>query len=111
MVNLRGQFSVGSVPAVNVVFFVPGSLQQPDFAEIRESTFSKKQKLLLIQVPLPVNAMSMEEVRAFVVTALHKANALAFHFYQDREMQFPLRQAEELVANLEAELQRGFSTD
>jgi hypothetical protein len=38
---------------VNVVFHVPGHLLAPDYAGVRTGTFSRSQRLLMVQVALP----------------------------------------------------------
>ena len=42
-----------SVPEVNVVFCVPGSLNTLDFEYPRTGKFSRKQQRLMVQIPLP----------------------------------------------------------
>ena len=44
----RGDFEFGSVPAVNVVFHVPGSPGSPDWDAARDGKFSRKEKLLMV---------------------------------------------------------------
>ena len=48
-------FAVGSAPAVNVIFYVPGSvLTYSDLlGQMEAARFSRKQKLLLVAVPVP----------------------------------------------------------
>jgi len=66
-----------ATPAVNVVFYIPGSLGGFDIAGIEASRFSRKQKLLLVAVPVPSEMVDSDASVDFVVDALHQANRIA----------------------------------
>ena len=101
-IEARGEFRVGDEPSVNVVFLVPGSLGAPEFDYLREGKFSAKDRLLLVEAPLPTKAMNCEAITSFIVDALHGANAVAFDFFRRRgKEQFPLEKAEALVKHIQ----------
>ena len=70
-------FEIGSAPAVNVVFYVPGSLGGFDIPKIAASRFSRKQKLLLVDVPVPEEVARAGGSIEFIVDALYQASAIA----------------------------------
>ena len=43
---------------INVVFQYPGSLLQPDFVGVRTGGFSKKKRMLVVQVAFPADLIS-----------------------------------------------------
>lgn len=104
--ELRGDFEFGSGPAVNVVFHVPGSLGSPDWDGLRDAKFSRQQQLLMVQVAVPENVVESENPEDFVIESLYGANAVAFEFFRQKNMDFPLAEAEQLVANIESRMKK-----
>lgn len=101
-IDARGEFRVGDEPSVNVVFLVPGSLGVADFDFLREGKFSAKDKLLLVEAPVPQRAMNAESIRSFIIDSLHGANAVAFDFFRRRgKEEFALEKAEALVKRIQ----------
>lgn len=98
--DLRGPLVIGTAPLVNAVFVVPGSLGSPDFDGLQFGDYSKKDKAVVVQIAVPIKALLESEVMAFIADALHGANAMAFEFFRQQGQQFPLREAERLVADL-----------
>jgi hypothetical protein len=77
-VSSRGPFDLGSTPAVNVVFHVPGSLgEAPQAAHPVAGRFSRKQKLLLVEVYVPKEQVATGGSIDFVIDSLRQANAIA----------------------------------
>ena len=100
-VLLRGNFSFGSgMPAVHVVFYVPGSTGNPDWDGLRDSKYSQQQKLLMVQVSVPDFLVGSPESDDYAIDSLHGANAVAFEYFRQRNITFPLREAEELVSRI-----------
>lgn len=100
-VEARGCYAEGSVPAVNVVFCTPGSVVgQPDWDHGRVGKYSAKSKLVLVQVAVPANVVESKAALDFVIQELHGANALAFEFYRQKKMEFPLAEAAQLVGRI-----------
>ena len=108
-VRLRGSFVIGSAPAISVVYHVPGSLGKPDFDEMQDARFSRKQQLLMIEVPVPENELNSDSLGSYLVDQLHGANAIAFHYFHDRGMEYPLREAEQFVHRLRKEVNGALS--
>jgi hypothetical protein len=109
--NARGDWTEGSAPAVNVVFYVPGSVAQYEsLTQIEASRFSRKQKLLLVAVPVPKEVADAGGSIDFVIDALHKANAIAAEVFAKKGSEsFDLAGAEAIVERVREALvaQRG----
>ncbi len=104
--ELRGDFEFGSSPAVNVIFYVPGSLGSPDWDGLRDAKFSRRQQLLMVQVAVPENVVDSSDPKDFVIESLYGANAVAFEFFRQKNMDFPLAEAEQLVAKIESRMKK-----
>jgi hypothetical protein len=95
----RGELTLGAVPVVNAVFVVPGSLGGTGFEGLNFGQYSKKDKAVVVQIPVPLEVV--ETVPAsFIKDALHGANAMAFEFFRQKGDSFPLSDAEALVGLL-----------
>jgi hypothetical protein len=104
-------FEVGSSPAVNVVFYVPGSLvSYEDLKKIEAARFSRKQKLLLLAVPVPKEEVESGGSVEFVVGALRRANAIAAETFARKGTEpFDLEKAEAIVEKVrESLVDQGF---
>jgi len=100
-IKARGSYVEGSVAAVNVVFCTPGSIVgRPDWDHGRVAKYSAKSKLVLVQVAVPEDVVERETALDFVIRELHGANALAFEFYRQKKIEFPLADAEQLVGRI-----------
>ena len=102
--ELRGDFEFGSTPAVNVVFYVPGSTGSPDWDGLRDAKFSRQQKFLMVQVAVPEDAVESPAPEDFVIGSLYGANAVAFEFFRQRKIEYPLADAEALVEQIESRI-------
>lgn len=104
VIKLRGDFEIGKSPAVNVVFYVPGSLGGVDWEGSRDSTFSRKQRLLMVQVAIPKEVADSENPVDFLVEALHEANVIAFEGFRKRKIEYPFDEAETLIDDVKRKL-------
>lgn len=95
--ELRGPLVLGSVPLVNAVFVVPGSLGDPDFDGLEYGDYSRKDKAIVVQIAVPRDVAAAGNPAEFIVGGLRGANAMAFEFFRQKGDEFPLRQAEEMV--------------
>jgi len=102
--EVRGNFEFGSMPAVNIVFHVPGSLGRPDWDGLVDTKYSKQKQLLLVQVAVPQEIVDSPTPEDFVVESLFGANAVAFEFFRQRNIVFPLADAEQLVTGIESSI-------
>ena len=99
-------FEVGSAPAVNVLFYVPGSLlTYPDLTKIEAARFSRKQKLLLVAVPVPEEVAKAGGSVEFVIGALRQAVAIAADVFAQKKVGvFDLAGAEAIIEKVQAAL-------
>ena len=98
-------FRSKSHPWVNPVFVVAGSLGEPGFDGIRLGHFSKREGGLVVEIAIPQMVVEAVNLRDPIVNGLRMANAAAFHFFHDKGIKFPLRDAEELVSLVEDQLE------
>ena len=49
---------------------------------------------------MPADVVQRNAALDFVIRELHGANALAFEFYRQKKMEFPLAEAEQLVGRI-----------
>lgn len=56
---------------VNVVYQVPGDVLMPDFSGVRTGRFSRKRKLLMVQVALPMEPPA--DIDNYLRSTLHDA--------------------------------------
>ena len=97
-------FRDGRVPWVNAVFVVAGSLGEPEFDDVRVGHFGKEDKGLVVEIAVPLSIVKSRNLRDAIVLGLRGANAVAFHFFDEKGMEFPLRDAEALVTRVGEEL-------
>ena len=103
-----GERAEGSEPTVNVVFYVPGSLGRFEIPRVEASRFSRKQKLLLVAVPVPPEMVNSSGALDFVMDSLHKANAIAAEVFAKKNVGiFDLAKGDELVEKARAEIATG----
>jgi hypothetical protein len=90
----------GVIAGVNVVFYVPGSvIADSGLTVIGPGRFSRKQKLLLVNVPVPKTILQdLEGSISFLIEALHKANAVAANVFSRKGLEpFDFETAEAMV--------------
>jgi hypothetical protein len=98
-------FEIGSAPAVNVVFYVPGSLGREGPDKIAAARFSHKQKELLVAVPVPLEMVESEAAAEFVINALRQANRIAAETFARKGTEpFDLEQADAIVDKVKQSL-------
>ena len=102
----RGAFEFGASPAVNVVFYVPGSLGSPDWEGVRDGKYSRKQQVLMVQVAVPSHLMGAASLKAHLLESLHGANAVCFELFCQKGLRFPLQEAEALVERIKERVTR-----
>lgn len=90
----------GIHPAINVVFYFPGSLGSFDWDGLRDGKFSQKRQLLMVQVAVPSELVNSQTLKDFLVESLHAANQLAFDFFQRRGIDYSLAEADNLVQRI-----------
>ncbi len=95
-------FEVGSAPTLNIIFHVPGSITDfPPLDAPQAGRFSRKQKLLLVNV-----YVSREQVAAggsieFVIDALRKSCAIAADVFEKKKAgPFDLARANAIIGRV-----------
>jgi hypothetical protein len=80
-----GDWVEGAVPAVNPVFYVPGTLDAyAELKQVEAARFSRKQKLLLVAIPVPQEVAAAGGSVDFIIDALRKANAIAAEVFASK---------------------------
>lgn len=98
-------FEVGSVPSINVVYYIPGSLGDFQIPKIEASRFSRKQKLLLVAVPVPKEIVESGGSVEFIINSLHQANAIAADVFARKGTEpFNFEKAEVIVDKVKQSL-------
>jgi hypothetical protein len=102
----RGDYESYPGPRVNVVFYVPGSLGDfPNITKVAAGRFSRKQKLLLVEVPVPRDVAESGGSVEFVISALRQANAIAADVFARKGPEpFDLAKAEAIVKRVKEAL-------
>lgn len=105
--SVRGEdYDSHRQPSVNVVFYVPGSLIDYDkLKKVEAARFSRKLKLLLVAVPVPMEEVESGGSVDFVIDALHQANRIAAETFARKGTEpFDLKNAEALVEKVRQSL-------
>ena len=97
--------SLGEIPHVNAVFVVEGSLGSADFDSVRLGPYSRQKRCVQVDIAVSTSDVRTKSLRDVLVQGLRGANAVAFHFFEDKGMKFPLREAEGLVTRLSEKLE------
>lgn len=98
--SYRGALESIGTPWVNVVFVISGSLAQVDFEGLEYGDYSKRNKGVVVKIAGPRKLRDDENLSGFIVESLRGANAMAFEFFRTKGEDFPLREAEVLVARV-----------
>ena len=105
--STRGEaYESHRLPGVNVVFYIPGSISDyEDLRKIEAARFSRKQKLLLVAVPVPKEEVESGGSVEFVIDSLHQANAIAAEVFARKGTEpFDLDSAEAIVEKVKQSL-------
>lgn len=94
----RGPLEMGGAPWVNAVFVVSGSLGDAGFDELQYGDYSKKDKGIVVQIPVSTKVLNGGKLVDFLIGSLQGANAMAFEFFRKKGEEFPLKDAEKLVS-------------
>ncbi len=106
--DARGERIKGAEPAVNTVFYVPGSCGLPVPTKMEAARFSRKQKLLLVAVPVPPEMINSPDALDFVIGTLHRANAIAAEVFAKKNVGvFDAERADAIVEKAKAEIAAG----
>jgi hypothetical protein len=103
LVKLRGTGVEGEAGSLDVVFHVPGAVQAPDFTGIRTGRFSKKERMLAVQisVPQPIVEAEEPEIEKFLLGALRTSIDLAAVPFRKAGVSYPQDEYLALIDRLE----------
>src|SRR5258708_38645485 len=69
----RERRDLRNVGSLDLVFHVPGSILKPEHAGLRTGRFSRKERMLQIQIAVPEDLMASPGLRGYIVQSLRKA--------------------------------------
>ena len=106
MAELQGDSAVGTGTggSLNVVFHVPGSLIKPDYMGVRTAKFSRKNKMLMVQVAIPDELLRSPNLEGFLVASIREAVCLARPVFDKARIGFCVEEHLALVDRAEASL-------
>lgn len=96
----QSDFVEGSAPALKVIFCVAGSSAQPDWDHGRVTKYLTEQQRLVVEAAVPKRVAESDSPLDYLIDELYGANALAFEFYRQNGMKYPLAEAEKVVAKI-----------
>jgi hypothetical protein len=103
--NARGSDVSESKIRLNPIFVVPGNVSgRLPFDGLRYGKFSKEEPCLAVEVAVPSQMVRSEACGDYLIKELRGCNAMAFEFYRQKKMEFPLRDAESLVTEVAHQL-------
>lgn len=88
--------------SLNVVFYKSGSICKNEFTGLRTAKFSKKEKMLMVQVAVP-EGISDEELDKFLFASLREAAELAKPKFLKAGIEFEIENYCNLVDRVEKE--------
>ncbi len=82
--RLVGEGEEGAFGSLDVVFHVPGSIGAPEHTGIRTGRFSKRERMLMLQIAVPREVLTKEEpeIEEFVMASLNEVVRLATPVFQ-----------------------------
>ncbi len=92
-----GGFKQGDAPAYNIVFCVPGSLGEPDWTDLRQVRYSKKNKMILLHAAVPREVVASDSAFDYLIATLREANDAAYRFFKHKGLLFEKDKADWLV--------------
>jgi hypothetical protein len=95
------------VGSLDIVFHVPGSILKPEHVGLRTGKFSRKERMLQVQIAVPEHLLESPELRKFLLKSIREAIHLAKPKFAKAAIPYPVA---EYLAQL-AELERRLSVD
>ena len=88
--------------SLNVVFHVPGSIVGgPEYVGVRTGKFSRKERMLMVQVAVPKEIIQSEDVRAFLFNSVCEAVLTAAPFLQRKGIEYPVERVLDMIRTTE----------
>ena len=89
---------------LNIVFYTPGSLFQPDWEGVRTGRFSRKQKLLMIQAAVPEEMVSSKNIGPFLCEMMRQGVVEAKPVFEKAKIPFDAEAFTKFIDDIEVEL-------
>ncbi len=83
--------------SVDLVFHIPGSIVRLDYSGLRTGRFSRKERMLMVQVAVPKEMVFAENPDGFVYSAMREAIHIAAPRFQKAKIAFSVEQHLALV--------------
>lgn len=97
--RLRGDEQIKNSGSLDVVFHVPGSIVSPDYEGVRTAIFSKKRRLLQVQVGVPpdLDRLDQCEIEQFLLSSLREAVQIAQPVFDKAKIPYQRDEYERLL--------------
>jgi hypothetical protein len=73
----RRRRDLRNVGSLDLVFHVPGTLLKPEHTGLRTGRFSRKERMLQIQIAVPEDPMESPGLRGYIVQSIRRAVGIA----------------------------------
>ena len=87
--RLRGPEGEGAFGSLDIVFHVAGSLLAPEFCGVRTGRFSRKERMLQIQVAVPKDVVAAEDPYPFLAAQVLEAVRVAAPIFRKARIPYP----------------------
>ncbi len=87
--RLRGPVGEGEFGSLDLVFHVAGSLLEPEFSGVRTGPFSRKERLLQIQIAVPKDIVASEDPYPLLATRVLEAVRVAVPIFAKAGIPYP----------------------
>jgi hypothetical protein len=74
--------------SIDLVFDIPGDVWRPDYTGLRTGRFSRKQKILQIQVAVPREDLAADEAEEFIFDSMTAAIEMAAAVFEKAKIAF-----------------------
>lgn len=98
---------ISSEGGLDIVYHVPGSMVHPEFEGLRTAKFSKKEKMLMVQIAVPTVFENERHLEKFLVEALREAIYLAKPIFRSARIPFSQDEYLQLVGAIERKTDDG----
>ena len=92
---------IASEGELDIVYHVPGSMMQPEFEGLRTGKFSRKEKMLMVQISVPTLFENEKDLEKFLAEALREAIRLAKPIFKSTKIPFSQEEYLRLVDSIE----------
>ena len=94
-------YEIASEGGLDIVYHVPGSMMQREFEELRTGKFSKKEKMLMVQISVPTLFENEQHLEKFLVEALREDIQLAKPIFKSAKIPFSQDEYLQLADSIE----------